>query len=289
MENDLHPPVGIIQTYDCGLGTTYERWALNRFLENRFKKAHFHSVLEGPDDGMTGIYGLNSLMLGRMGMEVTLAFRDPAKAEFAKSTWQHYVSPEQLPTLQILNENQDLSDLDRKFDLVWNFNVVNRLPDPEACLQQMCNLSKDLVLIFVPNARNYSFFLHRLQHKVNKKPWDHGSPEWLEAKPYRRILSDMGLDVIDEVWVDCPWWPDIVDLGELIADFFPFLKRLAKRAKPENRLLWQANALPYYDSIKYKKIHQQMNRLAFFERSPFSWLNKTFAHHIGILAKKRSA
>ena len=103
MENDLHPPVGIIQTYDCGLGTTYERWALNRFLENRFKKAHFHSVLEGPDDGMTGIYGLNSLMLGRMGMEVTLAFRDPAKAEFAKSTWHHYVSPEQLPTLQILN------------------------------------------------------------------------------------------------------------------------------------------------------------------------------------------
>jgi hypothetical protein len=57
---------------DTGLGTAYERWALNRLLGRFHSRYQFHNLLEAPGDGMTGISGLNSLVLGLKGVEVSL-------------------------------------------------------------------------------------------------------------------------------------------------------------------------------------------------------------------------
>ena len=73
---------------DTGLGTTYERWALNRVLQHIQQVCQSQSVLEGPGDGMTGIAGINSMVLGRQGIPVTLHLMDSAQAAYAESVWK---------------------------------------------------------------------------------------------------------------------------------------------------------------------------------------------------------
>ena len=89
-------------------------------------------------------------------------------------------------------------------------------------------------------------------------------------------------------FVDCPWWPDIVDFGTLTSDFFPFLKGAARRLKPENRLVWPADHLPYFEPEKYAPVHQKMRRLAYFETCPIPFVKQRFAHHVAILAEKEN-
>ncbi|MFN2286332.1 MAG: hypothetical protein ACK2UQ_18085, partial [Anaerolineae bacterium] len=72
---------------DTGLGTTYERWALNRALQHIQQVCQTQSVLEGPGDGMTGIAGINSIVLGRQGIPVTLHLMDASRALYAESVW----------------------------------------------------------------------------------------------------------------------------------------------------------------------------------------------------------
>jgi hypothetical protein len=92
--------------------------------------------------------------------------------------------------------------------------------------------------------------------------------------------------VRETIWLDCPWWPDIVDFGQLIADFCPPLKGLARRARPENRYRWLGHELPCYRLQDYPAIQQRLDRLSFFEKSRLGVLKRTFAHHVGVLADK---
>lgn len=280
-----------VQQADTGLGTTFERWALNRCLVRLIQERGIETVLEGPGDGMTGIPGINSMVLGRMGARVSLLLPDEApKAQYARTVWSHYVPAESAPSIDTrsLKPGQPLPYADGEFDLAWNFNVLTRQPDPAALLAEMARVSRRYVLVFVPNARNYSFGLHRLHHRVAGQPWDHGTIGLMGPGPLRRLLEPLGLRPLETIYVDCPWWPDIVDFGQLIADFFPFLKGIAGRARPENRLYWPAEALPYFEPERYPDIHRQLHRLAIFENSRFNAVKQIFAHHVGILAEKRA-
>jgi len=263
---------------DTGLGTTFERWSLNRVLLAFHEKYNFQSVLEGPGDGMTGINGINSLILGLRGIPTTLALNIVEKAEFTRRVWEIHAPQADLE----IKMTPELPFPDNSFDLVWNFNVMTRSADPRDLLGEMVRTSKRFVFFCVPNAQNYSFWLHRLHHKVANDPWDHGDISLMRPAPWKEILKSMGLTVKEVIYLDCPWWPDIVDLGQLISDFFPFLRSASKKAKPENRMKWEADALPYYQIDHYPLVHQQMEKLAYFENSQIGWLKRLFSHHVGV-------
>lgn len=267
---------------DTGLGTTYERWALNRVLARLHQTYGFRSVLEGPGDGMTGINGINSLILGLQGCEVTLVLDTSSQADFARRVWEIH-APQANPRFETaFGSGFEAGSV----DLVWNFNVMTRAANPSALLDEMVRISRRYVFFCVPNAQNYSFWLHRLHHRVAHDPWDHGDIALMRPAPWERMLAQRGLTVREIIYLDCPWWPDIVDLGQLIADFFPFLKGHAQKARPENRLKWEAEDLPYYQPDRFPEVHRQMEGLAYFENSPFRWLKRLFAHHVGIFAEK---
>ena len=175
---------------------------------------------------------------------------------------------------------------DGAFDLAWNFNVMTRADDPQTLLAELARVSRRHVLIFVPNRHNYAFWLHRLHHRVAKEPWDHGRIDLMEPAAWRSLFARAGLRVTQTFHVDCPWWPDIVDAGQLVRDFFPFLKGLARRASPANRYRWTPEELPYYDAEAHADVHGKMSRLAFFEDTRAVWLQRLFAHHVGVLGTK---
>jgi hypothetical protein len=274
-----------ITTCDTGLGTTYERWALNRLLSRIQSQHDIRSVLEGPGDGMTGIAGINSLILARGGAQVTVVLPDQARADLARRVYATYGCQDNV-TFQV-SPVLKLSTPHPPFDLVWNFNVMPRLQTPGVALKEMIQASGRFVLVFVPNRANYSFWLHRLHHRVTHEAWDHGPPALLKTKPWQRLLQEQGLAVRETLLVDVPWWPDIVDLGRLIQDFFPPLSRWASKNQPENRYTWQADDLPYFDPARYAEVHRRLERLSFIERSRWRWLKTRFAHHVGVLAEKK--
>lgn len=234
---------------------------------------------------MTGIPGLNSLILGLQGVQVQLVLPGLDCADFVRAVWARHAPQAELKVTSCC-ESRRLPFEDDTFDMVWNFNVMTHQPDPEGVLSELVRLSRKYVLMFVPNHLNYSFWLHRLHHAVARQEWDHGHVDLMHPRPWQRMLTGLGLRVQETLWVDCPWWPDIVDLGQMIGDFVPPLKRFASRAKPENRYRWEAGQLPYYRPQEYAEVHAQMTRLAFFEDSRQVWLKQRFAHHVGVLAVK---
>jgi len=282
MINSTHPDknteISTLVTCDTGLGTTYERWALNRYLTKIAREKGIMRVFEGPDDGMTGISGINSLALCLQGAQVTLVLPDEDRIDFALKVWAKYL-PKSSPRLGVIN-NHHFPFPDKEFDLVWNFNVLTRLPDVRAQLEEMVRISKQYVLVFVPNCQNYSFPIHRFHHRWARVEWDHGQISLMKPDPWKKMLHDMGLQIVETVWLDCPWWPDIVDMGALISDIFPFTQRWANRLKPQYRCTWSADNLPYFDPEHWHSIDQSMQRLAYFENSSNPWLKKIFAHHV---------
>src|SRR5207248_8216113 len=85
---------------DTGLGTLFERWALNRLLARLRSELDLRTAVEGPDDGMTGIAGLNSLPLGLEGVRVTLVLPHHGRAELARAVWQHHAPDAGLETVE---------------------------------------------------------------------------------------------------------------------------------------------------------------------------------------------
>jgi len=231
---------------------------------------------------MTGIAGINSIVLGRQGIPITLHLPELAQAVYAQRVWQIY-APQ--ASLEIITD-PTVRFPDRSYDLVWNFNVLLRAADPDTLLADMARVSRRYVFFCVLNAGNYSFWLHRLHHRVARQLWDHGEVAWMRPAPWYKALADKGLRLREAFYLDCPWWPDIVDPAQLLVDFLPFLKHAPQKAKPENRVKWEPDTLPYYDSERYPEVHQQMERLAFFEKSPLPLFRRLFGHHLGILAEK---
>lgn len=270
---------------DRGLGTTFERWALNRFLLRVTAGMQIESVLEGPDDGIAGIDGINSLVLGRKGAATTVLLKGEKRAAFSQSIWQRYAPAAQVRFLTEF-EGVRLPFPDDSFDLVWNFNVMPREADAFQVLAEMGRVARKMVLICVPNRYNYSFWLHRLHHRVASEPWDHGEIGLMQAQRWEQYFTLLSFQDIQVDHVDCPWWPDIVDISQLIADFFPFLHSVADKAKPENRYLWQADGLPYYDEEAFAEVHADMQKLAYFEDTPVRFIKRLFAHHTAVWARK---
>jgi hypothetical protein len=288
-QQGINLPAGFIEKeavqYDTGLGTTYERWALNRLLLNMQARLGFNTLFEGPGDGMTGISGINSLILGQQGVEVTSLLPDPARAAFASQVWDFH-APQAHLTIQEAWDGQRLPFQDGEFEFVWNFNVMTCVKDFPMLVRELTRISSRYLFISVPNRSNYAFWLHRLHHRVAKDPWDHGRISWMHPTPWVRLFSEMGMNVEEVHWFDCPWWPDIVDPGQMIKDFLPFMKKLAAAARPENRLRWSYRELPYFCPAKHQDLHRRMEKLAFVEDSRILPLKRRFAHHFGVLASK---
>jgi hypothetical protein len=275
----------MIVTADTGQGTTYERWALNKALLQICAEENIGSIFEGPGDGISGIIGINSLALGLRGLEITLVLAGAEQIAFTQKVWTIHAPQANLRILET-GEGGNLPFMEHNFDLAWNFNVMPRAIEPFRLIDELCRISRKAVLIVVPNRSNYSFAFHRLQHTVSHQAWEHGAIDLMRPDPWRKRLAQNGMQVKKVFYVDCPWWPDLVDIHEFVTAFLPFLSRFFVRMKPENRMKWEANGLPYFHPEEYPDVHRRMDKLAFLEKAPYKSVNRFFGHHVAILALK---
>jgi len=268
---------------DTGLGTAFERLSLNRYFASLLKRHSISSVLEGPTDGIKGIMGINSMELSRLGAHVTLILESQPHLDYASSVWKKYGCEGTF----ICQEQMNLDVPPQSFDMVWNFSALPQIENYEATIDAMVKASRKYVLVFVSNTRNYGFRLHRLHHEREKEPWHHGNIDIMDVGKIGGLLRARGLEVVEEIFADVPWWPDIdKPVGELISTFLPFLKAFVKDTAHARRFNFDIENLPYYDPSRQKDMDELYRRHGVFERSGIKPLQHFFAHHRGVLAQK---
>ncbi len=275
-------------TSDTGLGTTYERVAVARMLERLAARYDIASVLEGPTDGITGIRGLNSVPLAQAGALVELVLRDQDEVELARRAWEKLGLGDRLTARE--SADGSLGAGERTFDLVWNFNSLPQVRHPQKLVAEMCDASHELVLVFTSNTWNYGFPVHRLHHRASGEEWSHGDISTMDARRVAGWLSGRGFGVVERLLVDVPWWPDIDSpIEEVAATFLPFLTRLKSGSKRLERYTWTIDNLPYFEPGKREALEHQLRRHFLIEDARWCPVRPLFAHHRGVLARRRSA
>jgi len=268
--------------YDTGIGTSYERFSIYALLEKLAGEFNIRSSLEGPIDGITGINGINSIALARMGVKATVVLPSVDGIRYAK----HFYEVENCQSNVSFICSKDLA-LRKKFDLVWNFNCLPQREDHEAVLEQMAGCSSKFILVFTSNTRNYGFWIHRLHHRVEKEPWYHGNIEVMNAGKISASLRKMGFQTIRRLYVDVPWWPDIDSpIEEVTASFFPFLKRFLKKSRRLEIYKYNRDNFPYFHEERRKALLRVLSSHPTFDSSRIPPLKLFFAHHRGVLAEK---
>jgi hypothetical protein len=178
----------------------------------------------------------------------------------------------------------------RSYDLVWNFNSLPQAADPDALVDEMCGATTRLVLIFVGNARNYGFPIHRLHHRVAGEKWTHGDVAMMDAARIARMLEARGFRVAERLLVDTPWWPDIDSpIEEVAATFLPFLRRFVGRSRRLEHYTWTVDDLPYFDPDRREALERELGRHFLIEKAPWCPVRTLFAHHRGVLAERKEA
>jgi hypothetical protein len=271
---------------DTGLGTTYERIALARLLNRLVDRYPIGSVLEGPTDGITGIRGLNSVPLAQRGASVDLVLEDPDEIALARRAWDGLELGDRVTIRQ--SDGVTLDSGDRSYDLVWNFNSLPQVPSAEALLDEMCAASRAYVMVFVSNTWNYGFPVHRLHHVAAREPWSHGDISAMNTRAIASSLSRRGFSIVERLLVDTPWWPDIDSpIEEVAATFLPFLRSRVSGSKRLERYTWTIDNLPYFDEERLQALLPEIERHFAIERTRFKPLQILFAHHRGVLARRR--
>jgi hypothetical protein len=267
--------------WDTGLGTSYERLSIYSLTERLSRELSIRSSLEGPIDGITGINGINSIALARLGVHATVVLPDENLIRCAK----RYYEAENCQSHVNFICSTDLP-LQKQFDLVWNFNCLPQRDDHETVLEQMAHCSRRYILIFTSNTRNYGFWIHRLHHVVEKEHWYHGNIQVMNARKISASLRKMGFRTIRQLFVDVPWWPDIDSpIEEVAASFVPFLKPFLKKSRRLEIYKYNHENFPYFHEERRRTLLKVLSSHPNFESSIFP-LKLLFAHHRGILAEK---
>jgi hypothetical protein len=267
--------------YDTGIGTSYERLSIYTLTERLGRELNIQSSLEGPIDGITGINGINSIALARLGVQATVMLPDMKLIQYAK----RYYEIENCQSNVKFICSSDLA-LRGQFDLVWNFNCLPQREDHETVLEQMARCSRKYIMVFTSNTRNYGFWIHRLHHFVEKEHWYHGDIQVMNTRKISASLRRMGFRTIRKLFVDVPWWPDIDSpIEEVAASFFPFLKRFLKKSRRLEIYKYNHENFPYFHQERRNKLLKVLNSHPNFESSVLP-LQLIFAHHRGILAEK---
>jgi hypothetical protein len=190
-----------------GLGSAYERYAVGLLTERIVRELGVRSVAEWPANGVLGVPGLKSLPLALAGCDVTLLSPSRALLEGALSVWQATGAP--APSLVVASPEDAPAVAPDSFDLVWSFCAFEHARSTRALARAMVRATRAHVLVFVQNAWMPGVHLHRLEHALRRRPWDHGRPSAMRAETVARALSDAGAEPILVGGCDLPPWPDI--------------------------------------------------------------------------------
>lgn len=253
---------------DEGIGTTYERFILNRHFEKITEMFPITNILEVPSFGMTGISGINSLWWAKRGCGVTVVDDDRERIEKMQKIWRRIG----LEAHFVLSEHgrPHLPFRDNSFDMSWNFASMQTVFDIRGFISDLTRITRKCILVCIQNERNLGRRVFGRILNIEKK---------------ERV--DMGMDVLcisamqEKGWIvhesgyfDVPPWPDIAMKKEDILRKIRFCKLASFLERQAGNHI---SILEYFNG-KDINMEKRIMRWSFLEDIPRP-LKKRWAHH----------
>ena len=229
------------------------------------------TVLEAPLFGFTGISGINSMHLAKLGCQVTLVDHDTERIAKIKEVWKEIDLPVRL---QMVSEYTKLPFSDEEFDLSWNFAALWFVENLESFLQELSRVTSKIILIFVPNCLGIGYLSQKISGKKDLKKYLNES--YIIPKNIKRVLDRLNWSLIETNFIDCPPWPDIGMHKE------KFLKKVGLgyfiNHKQPDKSKSPLTILNYYKGLQ-PGFQDEMLKYYWFEKYA-PWIIKRFwAHH----------
>jgi hypothetical protein len=258
-----------------GFGETYRRVMLNEYFSRLLDRTRIQTVAELPLDDY-GVVGAGSVIFAQRGCQVRLVSDDRSLLVAGMSVFEHNRLQ---PAVQLVQGPlTNLPVPDDSYDLGWNFDRLLTMPSPPDFLREMARVCK-AVYVCVPNAHNYGQYPHYLYHKVKGDRCAYVEPRaWMQRKPVRATLQQLGLEVVDEGLIDVPWWPGFPELPDLV-------RRVLGKRLSDSPLRQQP--VPPASQAEEQRWLDKVAQASFIERSRWpEVVRRLFAHNVFVLAVK---
>jgi len=255
---------------DEGLGTKYERIMVDGLLSRIAGQYGIKSALESPADGITGIPGVNSLVLaGVLSRPMCLANPSLCLLQEAGATWQGKGLGDKVRLFQ--SGVAALPFSDRCHELSWSFCMLEKMNDPVIYLKELSRVSSKIVLMVTINNNNLGNALHRWYHAIKKAPWDHGNIDMTKMAGMIKAFTRAGLEVLEAGAVDVPPSMDTQDMP--LKDDIDRVVRLFGRK-------WEWGL-----HNKAENKSGLLNLFCWLEANLPPWFKRLNAHHIYVIGK----
>jgi nucleoside-diphosphate-sugar epimerase len=264
---------------DEGLGTVYERFALQKVLESAMARTGSTSVLHAPLFGMLGVPGLDAVFLARSGTRVGLLDFDPERFDAVRSLWSGYGLEPELHPVESPDPSTWPEQLPASYDLVFSFAALWWFDDPWAVLAAQARWARKAVLVCVPN-RNVFMKLRSLVW--HRDLFSDLNQDALDPVAITAAAGGLGLRPVDDGLFDIPPFPDTsVPLAKGIR------RILGRRqedgpAAANNPAAWRWSILPYLEGDD-PGLAERVERFTVLERHLPSVVAPHLAHHRYIL------
>ncbi|MEA2828657.1 MAG: hypothetical protein QOG43_3096 [Actinomycetota bacterium] len=263
---------------DEGLGTVYERFALDKVLESAIAATGATSVLHAPLFGMMGIPGLDAVFLARRGLRVGLLDVDGERLEAVHNQWLGLGLDPEVHLVDGLDPHGWPDTLPVRYDLAFSFAALWWFEDPWAVQAALARWADKGVLTCVPNRNVFMRMRARLWHK---DLFERLNEDALDAKAATRAAAASGLKAVDTGLFDIPPFPDTsVPLAKLLR---------ARKGKPaaaagdaEGEQAWAWSILPFLTGDD-PGMEDRVARLSRWERFLPGPIQPALAHHRYVL------
>lgn len=266
----LHTWPEYFQTYDEGLGTTYERFILHRYFERIRKDYAVKSLIEVPSFGMTGVSGINSLWWAKNGVTPVVIDIDSRRIRMAEGVWHNLDLDAKFHKVERFH---NLPFDDKIFDMAWNFASLWFVSDMEAFLKELDRLVKKVIFICVPNQNGLGYKMRKL---FNRQAIEDFYPQNCNPKNFLPYLNNLGWQLREKGYLDIPPWPDIAmkkeDLFKKIGLGFLLKDKAQKESKGQRTFIGD------YFSGKNTGLDKEILKYDILENVP-SPIKQLWGHH----------
>lgn len=193
-----------LENPDEGLGSSYERVVINNKLESLVKQFDLNSCLETPSFGFTGLSGINSMWLSKLGLKTKVIDNDKQRLELISKIWDDV----NLPVDLIFQDNLDLIKLeDKSVDFAWNYSSLWFVNDLDTFLHELDRTVSKIIMFCVPNRSGLGYLSQKYISGVKLRNFL--NEENIIPKYFISKMRKLGWDLIEKSYFDCPPWPDI--------------------------------------------------------------------------------
>jgi len=259
---------------DEGLGTVYERFALDDVLAAAVERTGATSVLHAPAFGMMGFPGIDAVFLARRGLRVGLVDFAEERLEAVVATWRALGLEPEAHLVEGADPAGWPERLPAAYDLAFTFAALWWFEDPWAVLAANARWAGKGVVTCVPNRNVFLWARARLWHSDLFDRLNEGA---LDRKDLVAAGERLGLAAVDTGLFDIPPFPDTcVPIAKVLRAALG--RGPAEGAEAPTEGAWRWSIMPYLEGDQ-PDLEERVRRMGLLERWVPQAVAPVWAHH----------